>query len=475
MTMPETLRKRDSSLTTDQKALAINLDRYKYGSIVEIGAGQEVARSFFKVGAAAGTIAKTMSAYDMQVSDDIYGQAGRYVSRDRLMQMLDREFTLLLKRLVNVRPRNTTFFAYAATVTARSYRQQNECHGWIGIRVQLHPGAEPSDIVLHVRMLDSDNAQQADALGILGVNLIYGAYHYYNQPEWLIESLTDGLGYDRIEVDLINFSGPYFEEVENRLMNLQLIRSWLTRGVVFHPDGQVVVPGELFHKKPVLVIRGSFKPITRVNVDMIEAGRQQFGRVAEVDNERMLPLAEITMNTLVSGDNVDNADFLARVDLLASLGYTVMISDYVRFFRLRAYLRRYTQKPIGIVLSVRDFEHLFDEKYYEGLEGGIMEAFGKLFPDNTHVYVYPSRRREETELTTLGNVEVPANLRHLLQHLVENQKLIAFDSYDESLLDIDAGEILNGLRQGPGGWEQAVPEAVAEQIKERHLLGYDSE
>lgn len=473
--MPESLRKRDSSLTTDHKALAINLDKYKYGSIVEIGAGQEVARYFFKVGAAAGTIAKTMSAYDMQVSDDIYGQVGRYVSRERLMQMLDREFSLVVKRLVNVRPRNTTFFAYAATVTARSYKQQNECHGWIGLRLQLHPGAEPSDIVLHVRMLDNDNAQQADALGILGVNLIYGAFHYYNQPQWLIESLTDGLGYDRIEVDLINFSGPYFEEVENRLMNLHLIRSWLSRAVIFNPDGQVVVPGELFHKKPVLVIRGTFKPITRVNIDMIEAGREQFVTVAGVDAERIVPLAEITMNTLVSGDNVDGADFLARVDLLASLGYTVMISDYVRFFRLRAYLRHYTQKPIGIVLSVRDFEHLFDEKFYEGLEGGIMEAFGKLFPDNTYVYVYPSRRAGETELTTLANVQVPVHLRHLLRHLVDNDKLIAYEHYDEGLLHIDAGEVLTDLKRGRGEWEQAVPEAVAEQIIERHLLDYDSE
>ncbi|NMG66349.1 TonB-dependent receptor [Azoarcus indigens] len=469
------MRKRDNTLTTDQKALAVNLDKFKYGSIVEIGAGQEVARRFFQVGAAAGTIAKTMSAYDMAVSDDIYGHVDRYVSRARLMQMLDKEFTQVVDRLSAIRPRNTTFFAYAATVTARSFKQKNECHGWIGIRLQLHPGAAPSDIVMHVRMQDDDNALQSEALGILGVNLIYGAFFNHDYPEWIVEGLGDNLGSDRIEVDLIHFSGPYFEEVENRLMNLHLIRSWLTRAVIFNPAGEVVVPGELFYRKPVMVIRGTFKPVTRVNMDMMLAGRRQFSQIAAVDEQEIVSLAEITMNTLVSGDTLDGADFLARMDLLASQGYTVMISDYVRFFRLRAYLRRYSQKPIGIVLSVRDLLALFDEKYYDGLEGGILEAFGKLFPDNTHVYVYPSRRRGESELKTLSNVPVPPHLRHLLAHLIENGKLIEIQPLDIAHLEIDASEVLAALRHGPGEWEQEVPDEVVRLIRERRLLGFDSE
>lgn len=471
------MRKRDNTLTTDQKALALNLDKFKYGSIVEIGAGQEVARRFFQVGAAAGTVAKTMSAYDMAVSDDIYGHVDRYVSRARLLQMLDKEFSQVVDRLAHLRAKNTTFFAYAATVTARSFKQKNECHGWIGIRLQLHPGAAPSDVVMHVRMLDNDNAQQSEALGILGVNLIYGAFFNYDQPEWVIEGLSDGLGSERIEVDLIHFSGPYFEEVENRLMNLHLIRSWLTRAVVFNPAGEVVVPGELLYRKPILVMRGSFKPVTSVNVDMMLAGQRQFSQLSAVDDSEILCLAEITMNSLVSGDNVDGADFLARIDLLASQGYTVMISDYVRFFRLRAYLRRYTQKQIGIVLSVRDFAFLFDEKYYEGLEGGILEAFGKLFPDNTQVYVYPSRPRDgsDGQLITLDNVDVPANLRHLFTHLIDNGKLLAVEPYDDSHLHIDAADVLGGLRRGRGDWERDVPEAVAQRIIDNRLLGYDTE
>ncbi len=464
---------RDTELTTDQKALAINLDKFKFGSIVEIGAGQEVARRFFSVGAAAGTVAKTMSAYDMAVSDDIYGPVDRYVSRARLMQMLDKEFSQVVNRLTDVRPRNSTFFAYAATVTARSFKQQNECHGWAGIRAQFHPGAAPSDIVLHVRMLDQDNAQQADALGILGVNLIHAAFYYHNRPEDIVDSLRDELGTDRIEVDVIHFSGPYFEEVDNRRMNVQLIRSWLTRAVVFNPDGNVVVPGELFFRKPVLVIRGLFKPVTKVNADMMLAGQQQFDKLAAVDHDDTVSLAEVTMSSPTAADQTDDADLLERADLLAALGYTVMISDYVRFFRLRAYLRRYTQKPIGIVLSVRDFGTLFDEKYYEGVEGGILEAFGKLFPDNTQVYVYPSRREGESETTTLHNAQVPAHLRHLLAHLVDNGKLQAIEPTDESCLHIDAGEVLQGVRRGRGVWEEAVPPPVAETIIQRRLLGFD--
>lgn len=462
-------------LTTEQKALTINLDEYKYGTIVEVGAGQEVARHFFAAGAAAGTIAKTMSAYDMQVSDHIYGEAGRYVSRERLMQMLDKEFNLVVQRLSDARPSESTFFAYAATVTARSYKRQNECHGWLGIRVQLQPRAPASDIIVHVRMRDDNNAAQSEALGILGVNIIYGAYYYYENPEQFIESLADDLGNDRIEIDLIEFSGRFFEDIENRLINLHLIESWLTRAVIFNPDGHVAVPGELFHHKPVLVIRGSFNPVTNVNIDMTESGMRQFRDANGLKNDTVVSLAEITMNTFISGDRFDYANFLARVDLLASLGYTVMISDYLRFFRLREYLRQFTEKEIGIVLSVRDFEYLFDEKFYEGMEGGILEAFGKLFPDNTHVYVYPTRYSKSGELVTLNTVRVPAHLCHLLEHLLENKLIVPIEKFKENVLHIDAREVLRDLQRGRGAWEQCVPEKVAGQIIRQGLLGYDSQ
>lgn len=460
---------RDESLTPDQKALAINLDKLKYGTIVEIGAGQETARLFFSAGAAAGTIAKTMSAYDMSVSDDIYGKAGRYVSRERLEQMLGREYELVVNRLSGVRPAGTTFFAYAATVTAKSYKGNNECHGWIGVRAQLEPGSEPCDAILHVRLLDDANRLQSEALGVLGVNLIYGVFHYHDRPKTLIDSLSDALGSDRIEVDLIDMRGPAFRGVESRLMNLHLIRAWQTRAVMFDADGSSVIPAEMLYQKSAMVIRGSFKPPTRVHVDMTASGLDQFLRHHKVERDDVVVLAEITMSELVTEEHIADSDFLARVDLLTSLGYNVLISDYVRFFRLRSFLRRYTQKPIGIVLSVLDFDYLFNEQYYEGLEGGILEAMGKLFPDNTQVYVYPTRT--DGELISLDNIRVPDHLRYLLRHLVSNGLMIASYEYDERHLHISARRIAEQIPKGRGDWEVQLPEIVTRQILERKLFG----
>ena len=461
---------RDKNLSTEQKALSINLDPDKYGTIVEIGAGQEVARQFFSAGAAAGTIAKTMSAYDMRVSDEIYGKAMRYVGRERLQQMLEHEYSLLIKRLANVRSPETTYFAYAATVTAKGYQDAKECHGWIGFRVQLRPGEEPNDIIMHVRMLDDENRLQSEALGILGVNLMHATFKYANRPKWIIESLLDNIGQNRIEVDLVHFSGPAFNRVENRLMNLHLIRAWLTRAVLFNTDGESIVPRDTLYKRPVMVMRGSFKPPTKVHLDMIQCATPQFLEAQGVSEEQLVLLTEITMSELISGDSVGDSDFLARVDLLNQLGATVLVSDYLRYFRLRSWLRRYTQNPIGIVISVRDFDYLFDEDFYQGLEGGILEAMGKLFPDNTCMYVYPAKINDQ--LVTLDQVTVPASQQHLLSYLLENRLLVPCRDFVEENLHISAVQLVTEIAKGRGNWELCVPEQVATQIRQRRLFAY---
>lgn len=457
------------TISTRQKALEINLDDGKYGTIVEIGAGQEVARQFFSAGAAAGTIAKTMSAYDMQISDVIYGKANAYVSRERLEQMLQREFDLLLDRL-SVRPNVTQFFSYAATVTAKSYKQKNECHGWIGVRLQLYPQAPHSEIILHVRMLDDDNQSQSEALGILGVNLIYGAYYYKDKPKKIIDSLLDNLASKRLEIDLIHFSGPYFEAVDNRLMNLHLVRSWCCRAVMFNSDGASIVPASALRKRDVLVIRGSFKPPTKVHADMSEAAISQFKDIRELTGKGILSVAEITMSELASDEEQDDTSFLARVDLLVKLGYNVLISDYLRFFRLRSWIRNYTNNHIGIVLSVLDFEQLFDETFYEGLEGGILAAMGKLFSDDTHIYVYPAEI--DGKLISLHNVEVEPTQKHLLQYLIDNQYLVAIEKYNKEHLHINARELIQQLRAGRGDWENQLPEGIADEIINKKLFGF---
>ncbi|MGK0498810.1 MAG: hypothetical protein ACJAYG_000441 [Oceanicoccus sp.] len=464
------MRERNNTISTQQKALEINLHEGMYGTLVEIGAGQEVARQFFSAGAAAGTVAKTMSAYDMKISDVIYGKAGAYVSRERLEQMMVREFDLLIERLGDSRPKTTQYFSFAATVTARSFKQKNECHGWLGIQVQLYPEAPPSEILLHVRMLDEDNQSQSEALGILGVNLIYGAYFYKDRPKWVIDSLMDNIDTARLEVDLINFSGPYFNEVDNRLMNLHLVRSWCCRAVMFDTDGASVVPASALRKKDVLVMRGSFKPPTKVHLDMKNAALDYFEDTGSLTSRGILTVAEITMSDLASDEEQDDTSFLARVDLLVKLGFTVLISDYLRFFRLRSWIRRYTDDHIGIVLSAHDFKPLFDESYYEGLEGGILAAMGQLFSDDTNVFVYPAKINGE--LVSLENVEVPEKTKYLLKHLVANKALVAIENYKEDNLHILARELVKQLPQGRGDWEQCLPVGVAEEIIEKRLFGF---
>jgi len=466
---------RVSSRTTLDKALRINLDEKKYGSIAEIGAGQEVARQFFLAGAAAGTIAKTMSAYDMQFSDAIYGvqEGSRYVSQGRVKAMLDKEYALVVERVSQSRPRASRFFAYAATVSAKSFNRKNECHAWCGVRVQMYPGAEPSNIVVHVRMRDADAEAQQEALGIVGVNLIYAAYYYFENPKQLVDSLTDNLAQDRIEIDSIELLGPYFEDVDPCAINLHLIRSWKTRAIMIRPDGSIAVPSELLYKKNVMTIRGSFKPVTKLNVDMIEQGFKTFAKKSDVDQSNSIVLTEISLNDPFGNDlNVPEEDLVVRIKLLNALGYSVMVSDYTRYFSLRAYFRQYTNHQIGIVLGMINVREIFDEDRYAGVEGGILEGFGKLFPDNTRLYVYPERA-EDGSMSDLSRLELTARLQHLFKHLIENGFIRDIEPSDNELLSIYSRDVLKAIAQG-NQWQDAVPEIVASEIVENQLLGYRS-
>lgn len=463
-----------SSRSTSQKALRINLDEKKYGTIVEIGAGQEVARQFFLAGAAAGTIAKTMSAYDMKFSDAIYGvqENRRYVSKARVEAMMAQEYDLVIDRVADLRSRSSRYFSYAATVAAKSFNRNNECHAWCGVRVQMYPGAEPSNIVVHVRMLDDNAEAQQQALSVLGVNLIYGAYYYFENPKQIIDSLTDNLKANRIEIDSIDFEGPYFEDVDNRVKNIHLIRSWKTRAIMFKPDGSVAVPAEMLYKKNVLTIRGSFKPVTKLNVDMIEQGQQSFSEFKGVEPENTVAIAEISLNDAHGNDaKVPESDIIARVQLLNSLGYNVMVSDYTRYFSLRAYFRQFTQLQIGIVVGMVNVKHIFDENFYRGVEGGILEGFGKLFPDNTRMFIYPEMD-DKGEVTSFIDVKVPGHLRFLYRHLVENGFLHGIECSDPNLFSIYSRDILNRLSGGQDGWQESLPEGVAEEIIKNKLFGY---
>jgi hypothetical protein len=458
-------------LDTHEKALRINLDQTKYGTFAEIGAGQEVARWFFRVGGASGTVAKTISAYDMVVSDAIYGPAERYVSRQRLQKMLDHEYALLIERLAERRGATTQFFVFANTVAAQSFNRRDECHGWMGIRFQPRPGEAPSDIIIHVRLLDRENLQQQEALGIMGVNLIYGALNLSASPDHFLESLLDGLSRERVELDMIKFSGPAFQMVDNRLASLQLVQLGLADSAMFTADGEVVQASELLYKKSVLVARGSFRPVTNATLDMLERARARFVQDPGVAGDDLLVLMEMTLSNLSDAGEIDYQDFLERVDLLGTLGQTVLISNYGAHHRLASYLFRYTRKKCAFVLGVPTLREIFDEKYYADLDGGILESFGRLFKNDLKLYVYPLRDPASGALITGDNLVVAAHLRHLLAYLVENRFIEPIRPSQETLLRIFSRDVLTLLRSGDPRWETMVPPAVARAIKERKLLG----
>ncbi len=461
----------EMDLGTNKKAFQINLDRKRYGTFAEIGAGQEVARRFFQVGGASGTIAKTMSAYDMQFSDAIYGATDRYVSRVRLQTMLDHEYCLLIERLDQKMGDECTFFVFADTVAARSFKQRNEAHGWLGMRCQSETRGAPSEIIIHVRMLDEANVDQQEALGIIGVNLIYGAF-YYHQPEKLISSLNENLPPERIQVDMIKFSGPAYAEVDNRLMSLQLVSQGLTDAVMFMADGETVQPAEILHKKAIIVERGSFRPVTYATNDMLEGAHHLFLQQPDAQEEDLVVLMEMTLENLLSEGQLNHADFLARVDVLGSLGRTVLISKFGEYYRLASYLSRYTNRMVALVMGVPSLHEIFDEKYYLNLEGGILEALGRMFKSGLKLFVYPTENEKNDELQTATQLEVAPNLHHLYQYLIENGFIQEITQFHREYLKIFPPEVLAKMRAGDPSWENLVPREVSAMIKERGFFGY---
>ncbi len=456
---------------TNKKAFQINLDAKKYGTFAEIGAGQEVARRFFHVGGASGTVAKTMSAYDMTFSDAIYGTTDRYVSRNRLQTMLDREFDLLVERLDAKHGHDRTFFVFADTVAARSFKQHNESHGWLGVRFQTETRGDPSQIIIHVRMLDETNVDQQEALGVVGVNLLYGAF-YYHQPEKLIASLQENLAEQRIQVDMIKFSGPAYADVDNRLMSLQLVSQGLTDAIMFTADGESVQPAEVFYKKAILVERGSFRPVTHATNDMLDGARRVFLQQCKYREEELVVVMEMTLENLLSEGQLNHADFLARVDILGALGRTVLISKFGEYYRLAAYVARYTNKMIGLVMGLPSLMEIFDEKYYLNLEGGILEALGRMFKSGLKLYVYPMIDETTGELLTATKLDVAPNLCSLFQYLIDNEFIQEISEFNPEYLRSYPPEALEKLQSGDPAWEEMVPLEVVAMIKKRGFFGY---
>jgi hypothetical protein len=455
-------------MTPHEKALAINLDANRYGTFAEIGAGQEVSRWFFRVGGAAGTIAKSISAYDMTVSDAIYGKCPRYVCRDRLQSMLDYEHELNLTRLRERRGDDTAFFSFADAVVARSYRGGGECHGWLGVVFQSHPRDQDSRIILHVRMLDDEADSQQEALGIVGVNLLYGAFFLYHDPDALVASLLDGLSTDRIEIDMIELSGIEFRHVDARVMSLRLVQLGLSGAAMFAADGSVLQPSEVLRHKPVLVERGRFRPVTHVNLDLMRCASTDF---EQSEGEPPVRLMEMAMHHLLGEGDLDLRDFLARVEALSAAGEIVLISDYFEYDRLAGYLAKFTDRTLALAMGARDLAPLFGEDRAQHA-GELLESFGRLLRNDARLYIYPWRDPESGQLATADTLEVPESLRHFYQFLLQAGQVRALEGYDESVLGIFSPEVLKSIQAGDAAWEAQVPAAVAEVIRKRKLFGY---
>tara|TARA_A100000171_G_scaffold53136_1_gene77643 strand:- start:16757 stop:18217 length:1461 start_codon:yes stop_codon:yes gene_type:complete len=456
------------------KALRINLNENIYGTFAEIGAGQETVRNFFRAGGASGTIAKTMSAYDKDFSDAIYGveEDSRYVTESRLKKMLNHEINLIEERIVREKHPDKLFFAYANTVATIDFAKKYKGHGWLGIRYQTKPDEEYSEVILHIRFHENDAVAQQITLGILGVNLIYGAYYKYDQPRKLLRYLYDHIDKDKIEIDTINFSGPKFEKVDNRLMSLQLIKNGMTDAVMFGPDGNNILPARILYKKNILALRGSFRPVTKVNIDMYEKSCAMFLEENRVEKERTEVIFEITLSNLRAEGEIDEEDFMDRAKLLCSLGHTVMISNFQEYYKLVEYFSRYTKMRLGLAMGVNNLVDIFDEKYYRHLSGGILEAFGKLFFKDLKVYLYPMRDPETGEYTNSENLKVHPRMKELYKFFKYNGKVVDIKDFNKDILNIFSREVLSMIENNEDGWEKMLPKGVSDIIKQKHLFSH---
>jgi len=456
------------------KALRINLNSQIYGTFAEIGAGQETVRHFFRSGGASGTIAKAMSAYDKDFSDAIYGVEydQRYVTEARLKKMLTHEMKLLQDRIHREKHPDKMFFCFANTVATIDFAKKYKGHGWMGIKYQVDPTQEYNEIILHVRFHENDAKLQQETLGIMGVNLIYGAFYKYNTPKKLLRYLYDHIDKDKIEIDTINFSGPQFEKVDNRLMSLQLLKNGMTEAVIFGPDGNNILPARLLYKKNILALRGSFRPVTKVNMDMFQKSYEIFIRENKVDIDRTVVLFEITLSNLRAEGEIDEQDFMDRAQLLGSLGQTVMISNFKEYYRLVEYFSNYTKERMALTMGVNNLVDIFDEKYYRHVSGGILEAFGKLFYRDLKVYLYPMKRNETGELINSNNLKVHPRMKELYKFFKYNGKVIDIFDFEHDILQIFSRKVLSMISHNEEGWEEMLPDGVAKIIKEKNLFGY---
>jgi hypothetical protein len=390
-------------LGTHQKALSINLNAEVFGSFAEIGAGQEVARWFLTVGGASGTVAKTISAYDKEVSDDLYGAGTRYVSKPRLQAMLDNEWGQLLNQLHVTRGATTRFFSFVDTISARNFSGTNDCHGWIGLRFMQQPGGPPNDVILHINLRDPSNLQQQEATGILGVNLLYAVGHHVGSHGEFLDSLMEDLGLERMELDCVEFAGPAFEGWDRNEVHASLVTQGHAEAIVFPEDNNFLPSNELFYKRAVVLAPGRFAHLQLLRADLIRITLVELPEEELKESKGALGLFCLSADPLLADPKtLSTGEIVKRVGELREMGYGVMLFRSPELYKMSAFLNRYTKFRIHFAVGLSVLVRVMEDGY-KGLPGTLLEGIARLFTQNVRLVVHPMATADlQRWVTTTG-------------------------------------------------------------------------
>ncbi|MDD2798543.1 MAG: hypothetical protein PHV20_08125 [Bacteroidales bacterium] len=462
-----------NKLSTKEKSVRINIDSKYYGAIAEIGGGQETARHLFQAGGASNTVAKSISAYDKLFSDHFYnhGTPSRYVAEDRLRKMVDYEYDELIEILD--KKNSQKFFAFANTVETLNFTKTNQGSGWLGISVEGTKRYEPNKIFIHVKLHENDTLLQQYTLGALGINLIYGGLFEWEDPRKILLSLLDNLDTDRVEVDYIYVEGPDMKWVDNRILNLMLVSNNMTPAIMFDKDGKVQQPSDMLHKKNVLLLRGYFRPINNLGIDFINDSLAIFKQDEDYMPDNTIAFCEISLNSLMRNEKVDEKDFLHRVDLLNMMGQSVMISRFTRFFKLVNYFAQFKMIKLRLVIGLPTFEKILDNQNYTDLRGGLLEAMGTMFQENVKIYLFPYLDSKTDEVKYPEDTHFSPENRLLWQYLNITKKILILNSISSRNLKINSEYITKLIENGNDSFAEFVPQEVFEHIKKHKLFGYD--
>lgn len=462
------------ALSTKEKSVKINIESNYYGTIAEIGGGQETARHLFQAGGASNTVAKSISAYDKLFSDHFYneGKPSRYVAEERLRKMVLSEYNELITILDGKNPQR--FFTFANTVETLNYSKTNHGNGWLGMAVEGTDRYKPNLFFIHVKLHENDTLLQQYTLGTLGINLIFGGLFQLEDPRTILAGLIDNLDTDRVEVDYIYTEGPDMSWVDNRLLNLMLVRTNMTPAIMFDPAGKIQQPGDLLYKKNVLLVRGYFRPINKLGMEFIEDSLKIFRRDEDYRPDNTLAFCEISLNYLMQGEQVNEIDFLHRVELLNLMGQSVMVSRFQRYYELVRYFRQFKLIKLRMVVGLPTFFRIIDDNQYVSLKGGLLEAMGALFQNNVKMYLYPSLDKNgEVVYPTDELFDIPVRL--LWQYLSSTGKILILRNTSPENLKIHTEEITQFIEAGDDvSLRHMLPEPVFQKIKSEKWFNYNS-